>query len=654
VYLFIWSQTGAPFSARTEIQSAALDLEHVAIRALDEAVRSTAQAAVRRPLRRSAFPPGLVSSASSSIEPIPFELRRIGNEEEEQALIIIEPAPLNPRIILPFPGDEGDNLQYRVLAREAEERELLKNDPAGAEEVLDHMAGSFDGHGFQFRLTLLRAAYLKRRDRQGDAREPLLELIRIGDRSSAPGRDELPFAVQALLLLGEGARTEGGGLDPACADLLEDMAKGAVPLNASELRAAAARLKWIASQTHKSLLSRAAALDLVERMESEPGLLKEFENDTLFAAVAKGILWLGGANEKSLLGLAFPSSTGLEALLRETALAGIENGLSLTLADQNDAAAYAALDESVQEVVRTRTAPGGIHGALLRVCLTDRSIFEESVESRRTFILGAALCLVLALAILGFATFRAIRREVAAAKARSDFMAGVSHELRTPLASIRMFAELMQDERVEDAATGKRFMRLIISNCRRLTAMIENVLDLSRSEKGLMRFHLEEVELKDLLDDLFGDISAFAEEEGIEMQVEIDPNLPAVRADPTALARAIFNLVDNARKYSGEEKSIKIEAVSKQGGAMISVSDEGPGIAPEERERIFERFQRGADKGDAPTGAGLGLSLAREAVKGCGGTLTLDSNQGRGAKFLIYLPGLEEQDEHAKKEDPDN
>jgi len=288
------------------------------------------------------------------------------------------------------------------------------------------------------------------------------------------------------------------------------------------------------------------------------------------------------------------------------------------------------------------------------VCLTDRSIFEESVESRRTFILGAALCLVLALAILGFATFRAIRREVAAAKARSDFMAGVSHELRTPLASIRMFAELMQDERVEDAATGKRFMRLIISNCRRLTAMIENVLDLSRSEKGLMRFHLEEVELKDLLDDLFGDISAFAEEEGIEMQVEIDPNLPAVRADPTALARAIFNLVDNARKYSGEEKSIKIEAVSKQGGAMISVSDEGPGIAPEERERIFERFQRGADKGDAPTGAGLGLSLAREAVKGCGGTLTLDSNQGRGAKFLIYLPGLEEQDEHAKKEDPDN
>jgi signal transduction histidine kinase len=225
-------------------------------------------------------------------------------------------------------------------------------------------------------------------------------------------------------------------------------------------------------------------------------------------------------------------------------------------------------------------------------------------------------------------------------------MAAVSHELRTPLASIRMFAELLEEGRVEGADKRSRFMRLIISNCRRLSAMIENVLDLSRSERGLLRFEPEEIDLKGLLEDLFRDIRAVAEEEGFTMDIEIAPDLPAVRADPTALTRALFNLCDNARKYSGEAKHVRIRAAPEaSGGAMIAITDSGPGIAAGEREKIFERFRRGREGHAAPTGAGLGLSLAREAVEGCGGRLELSSRKGEGATFTVYLPGLEEADE---------
>jgi signal transduction histidine kinase len=118
-----------------------------------------------------------------------------------------------------------------------------------------------------------------------------------------------------------------------------------------------------------------------------------------------------------------------------------------------------------------------------------------------------------------------------------------------------------------------------------------------------------------------------------------------VRADPSGLTRALFNILDNARKYGGEDKRIFVRAAAKDGDALISIQDRGPGIAPAERERIFGRYQRGGKGETAAAGAGLGLSLAREAVEACRGTLSLESREGEGSTFFIRLPGMKREED---------
>jgi len=625
VSLVVWALSGDPLSVQTEIRRTALALEQLALDELAGAIARKASEAVQRPAVR-----GRAFKFSLDDEGIPR---------------FSEPLPLGAREIRPLPGDDAQNRSFRFLLLGFEERDLVQNDAAGAEDVLRLLNDRFDHESFQVRIRLAAAAFLIRHDRFDEAASGLFALIDETDPAAAPDEGELPFVVSAFLLLDGGLTGEASSIESDSASfgsvrarLVEAVAAGRIPLRSAELRAVAAESRSLTETERSALLLRAGDLDLEAYLEGQPDRAGVLVRSGGFAAVLDRNLWIGQASDGRACGAVLPAETALPALLDEKSLDEAGQGFEVALRPSGP---DGPSGEGRGETIRTVTSPAGLEGARLDVILVDRTVFESSVRSRRTMLFVTASLLVVAMAVLGFTTLRAVRREMAAAKARSDFMAAVSHELRTPLASIRMFAELLDQGRVSDKDTEGRFMRLILSNCRRLSAMIENVLDLSRAERGVMRFHPEEVDLKGLLKELFRDIGAAAEEEGFSVEATVADDLPVVRADPLALARAVFNICDNALKYSGEGKRVTIKAARKNGGAEISIRDSGPGIPAAEREAVFERFHRGRAGAGSSGGAGLGLSLAREAVEACSGRLRLKSREGEGTEFFIYLPGVE-------------
>lgn len=641
VYLFLWALVGERLSPRTEINRAAITMEQRAQEELRLELDELNAAGERWFRKVRATEQSQAADEPAISDAIPFWFT-IHGMHPKMDIVYLFPSPGMKPNVLPLPGSDSERNLYLALNDDFESQEFIIRDVAAAERVLDSMmAERFKDSAFQMRTLLARAAFLKRQGRFDEVREQLVDLALNTDMAAVPGLDEYPFVLQAYLMIEDNSGAGDRSLDALRARVLPAMEEGRLPLSAPRLRAVAARLASIPDDMRERLLRRARGVEILGRLEQNPRGFLTMSGPERFAFVADKILWMGTRSTGEASGFSFDADAGLGRLLDrhalETEIDGLTVVLEQVLGDRTD-----ILNS---DTLRVLTAPAGIEGARLRIVLVDRTPFEQNVATRRAYVFGVGGCLLLALLVLGFATFRAVRREVAAAQARSEFMASVSHELRTPLASIRTFAELLEENRVSDEATRHRFTRLIVSNCRRLSAMIENVLDLRRSEEGGLRFAIDEVDLNGLLTDLFRDIRAVAEEDGFDMTVEIASDLPAVCADAMALARAIYNICDNARKYGGEQKTIVIRVAVDGARVRIEISDRGPGISAAEREKIFDRFQRGQGGMTAPSGVGLGLSLAREAIEACGGQLSVESTEGEGSTFIIDLPAVDENND---------
>lgn len=647
VYLFVWSQSGEPHTAQTEIRRAALSLEQLAVESLSLKLGSFMER-LSKAVDENASEDGrslfLDDSQNTRTNGVLFQFRLDG----EEGFQVIRPAVAVPKQVWPFPGDAQEKARFDILIRELEDREFLKKDIPGAEAVLDNMVEQFEAPASRVRVLLYRAAFLSRQGRFEEVIEDLIALMRDVDPAAAEGPAALPFVLSALLLF----QGQPAVSDPAFSSIRDEIFKkmktGGIPLAAAELRAVAGYAGLFSDTQQQDLLQRAIASDITAALMERPEIVGAMQDRSSFAFIMQDGLWVGSDINEKVVCCAFPAKPGLACLLDASALNHPESGLALTLEERRlDAQASASeISDDIDSnesplMVRSLSDPAGIGGAVLRINLTNPTRFEESVESRRTLVVTVAISLIAVMFVSGFATMRAVRREVAAARARSDFMAAVSHELRTPLASIRMFAELIEDDRVKEVGTQQRFMRLILSNCRRLSAMIENVLDFSRSEKGMLRFHLEEVDLKKLLEDFFHDMKAATEEDQFVMEVDIAPDLPYALVDPHALARVLFNLCDNACKYAGEDRRIEVRAFTDNKEICIAIKDFGPGIPEAEQGLIFERFYRGKKGQEGAAGAGLGLSLTCEAVEACKGRIELKSKEGEGTTFFVYLPGLD-------------
>ena len=305
-------------------------------------------------------------------------------------------------------------------------------------------------------------------------------------------------------------------------------------------------------------------------------------------------------------------------------------------------AALAALRRIVAEAGQTSTVVSRLglgpplEGFALAAELPGDPAAPLAFRNRTLYI---ALLVLLYLGIgVGFGlTIREMRRAYKLSRLKTDFVANISHELRTPLTGVRLFAETLRAGRAESPEEVRQCVAMLSAEADRLSRMVERLLDWSRLEAGRTSLELERTEVPVLLAQIG---QAFqAQQLPASYQTELDPQLPPVNVDRDAMAQVVLNLLHNAVKYTGEDKRIRVRARRAGRNVAIEVEDNGPGVRPHDRKRIFERFYRAEDLLSRRTeGTGLGLAIAKKIVELHGGRIELDSRVGQGSTFRVVLP----------------
>lgn len=238
-----------------------------------------------------------------------------------------------------------------------------------------------------------------------------------------------------------------------------------------------------------------------------------------------------------------------------------------------------------------------------------------------------------------FLTYRNVAKEMELARLKSDFVANVSHELRTPLALIRLYAETLEMGRVSGQEKFKEYYTIIRKESERLSALINNILDFSRIEAGKKEYNFSETNLVELVRNTLDSYRYQIEQQGFKYEESITDDLPPVKVDREAIARSLVNLVNNALKYSAEEKYLGVHLYRANGDVKLEVVDHGIGIPHGDLPRIFDKFYRAGNPLVHNTkGSGLGLSLVHHIVRAHGGRVFVESAPGKGSKFTIALP----------------
>jgi signal transduction histidine kinase len=220
---------------------------------------------------------------------------------------------------------------------------------------------------------------------------------------------------------------------------------------------------------------------------------------------------------------------------------------------------------------------------------------------------------------------------------KSDFLATMSHELRTPLNSILGFGEVILSSPLNERQT--RWVNNIRSSGEQLLALINDILDLAKIEAGKMQVRLVDFSSYDVCEGLLTMFRPLAEKKNIDLRAQLAPGIPVLRQDVVKLQQILSNLLSNAIKFTPEGGRVQLRAEADSVQVIFIVSDTGVGIAPEEKELIFEKFrQSGNPMTREHAGTGLGLSIVRELTKLLGGEVTLQSELGRGSTFTVHLP----------------
>ena len=236
-----------------------------------------------------------------------------------------------------------------------------------------------------------------------------------------------------------------------------------------------------------------------------------------------------------------------------------------------------------------------------------------------------------------FVILVAAERERRLSNLKSEFVANVSHELKTPLALVRMFGELLQSGRADSEEKRKQYLSIIVNESDRLNALIENVLDFAKVERGQAAYEFSPTQLAEPVSRAVEACRVRAEREGVALELSLEA-VPDLMLDERAVEIAVINLVDNALKYAADGKRVAVRVRAVPDGAEVCVADQGPGIAPEDRKRIFQRFVRGkSSSGKQVRGSGIGLSLVKHIAEAHGGSVRIEDGEPRGAVFVLRL-----------------
>jgi len=330
---------------------------------------------------------------------------------------------------------------------------------------------------------------------------------------------------------------------------------------------------------------------------------------------------------------------GLRREILELTLGAAEGATILAVLDHQERLVWSRAP--VDRADRVATASLGEVLPSWQVALYQpRGMSLREAVRRQVTVFTAAFGLLLVVIAAGIvATYRLVRRETEMARLKADFVANVSHDLKTPLSLIRMFGETLEMGRVTDEAKRQEYYRVITRESERLSRLIDNVLDFSRIDGGRRTYAMAPTAVEPLVRETLEAFGYPLTREGFTVEVAVAPNLPEVPLDADAVSQALANLVDNAIKYSGERKALRVEAAVRDGQLALSVADEGIGVPPEEQGRIFEKFYRvGRSETQGRRGSGVGLALVRHIALAHGGRVTVESRPGAGSRFTLWFP----------------
>lgn len=274
----------------------------------------------------------------------------------------------------------------------------------------------------------------------------------------------------------------------------------------------------------------------------------------------------------------------------------------------------------------------------LNVTMTTASGLAAAVARRRVLemvLVGLSGLVVIAGSIV---ILVAAARERKLSNLKSDFVANVSHELKTPLSLVRMFGELLQTGRVDSEEKKRQYLQIIVSESERLASLIENVLDFAKVERGKAAYDFSNANVVDVVTRAVEACRVRAEREGVELEFSTAITSIQLEIDERAIEIAVINLVDNAVKYAAGGKRVLVELRIQGSHVQIRVTDWGPGIAEDEKRRVFERFVRGrSTRNQRVRGSGIGLALVKHIAEAHGGDAWVEDADERGARFVVSL-----------------
>ena len=315
----------------------------------------------------------------------------------------------------------------------------------------------------------------------------------------------------------------------------------------------------------------------------------------------------------------------------------------LTVLDQNGSPLIDPLDEKAGPEWKRPFFSREIGAVLPRWEVAAYLTDPASLASRarlQSLIMGVLIAfLLIAILLGGFLIFRSVNQEIILAQQKTTFAANVSHELKTPLTSIRLFAEILEKGRQPDLEKQQHYLKMMVSESKRLSRLINTVLDFSRIERGEKVYHKQKIELTDVVRRVMENLKVPLEERGFSVRLKVLDAAVPVLGDPEALEQVLINLLANAEKYSGKRREIEVTVAIADGRAIMTVSDRGIGVPKGAAKKIFNKFYRVDDRLTTRVkGTGLGLTIARAIVREHGGELTYHPRIGGGSCFLITIP----------------
>ena len=513
----------------------------------------------------------------------------------------------------------------------AEEAEFRLQDYGKAASVLQGLATSPDA-GVRAGALLRLARNLRKSGRIDQALTAYAALAKLQGACLSGLPADLVARRAGAALLAEQARS--AELTAAARQLGNDLLAGRWRVDRGTYQNSSAQLnRWLGAEW-KEPVERETLAEAVDWIWRARGLPSSGRRDLLLNGAHITVLWQTPGPMVALV--AGPHFQRKEWF---SALAG-NRDVSIVLAGEKGEAVLGSVATSGPRLQRA-SAETGLPWTV-SIANADGHADRAAFASRRRLLLGGLLLVALVVAGASYFILQAVSRELAVSQLQSNFVAAVSHEFRTPLTTLRQFTEILSDN--EDFPQEKRrsFYQAQARATDRLQHLVESLLDFGRMEAGKQPYRLERQPAAPIVRRVVDEFERETAPRGFTLEREVDDSSGAVDADRDALGNALWNLLDNAVKYSGYSHTIQVSVGRRDGAVAISVSDRGLGIPEEEQREIFGKFVRGAaSRTRGIKGTGIGLAIVKHIVDAHGGQVRVRSAPGEGSTFTILLPGRE-------------